>query len=351
MRRPFFFFYMLLTLVLAAFHASSETAEFDCGRYGVRFTYNRTTLPGDAVFVRAELTTGDTFLRESFMRTKGSARIEKAGAEFYEVSPPVYEIPLFGKNGGGSPGIPGRQDFNFNSMNPLGQEKTEFLMAGIPLSSFLKAGRYTCLVSLSPFGGKAESFELPVEVRAKEFVSETIPLNSRNTSIRTNDSDERWRQIEKLNKILGTRNEKAVYDLGPYTAPTPATRRTSFFADRRVYAYSNGTKATSLHYGIDYGVPTGSEVRACARGRVVLAETRITTGWSTVIEHLPGLYSLYYHQSELKVKEGDIVERGQLIGLSGATGLATGPHLHWEMRLNMEAVSPDFFLGDFTFEQ
>ena len=82
-----------------------------------------------------------------------------------------------------------------------------------------------------------------------------------------------------------------------------------------------------------------------------MAETRITTGWSTVIEHLPGLYSLYYHQSKVNVKVGDIVKKGDLIGYSGATGLATGPHLHWEMRLNMEAVSPDFFLGDFTFEQ
>ncbi|MEE0353111.1 MAG: M23 family metallopeptidase, partial [Treponema sp.] len=74
-----------------------------------------------------------------------------------------------------------------------------------------------------------------------------------------------------------------------------------------------------------------------------------TTGWSVVIEHLPGLYSLYYHMSQLKVKEGDIVKPGQVIGFSGSTGLATGPHLHWEMRLNMEAVNPDFFTGDFAF--
>ena len=52
----------------------------------------------------------------------------------------------------------------------------------------------------------------------------------------------------------------------------------------------------------------------------------------------------------LNVKEGDIVKQGDLVGLSGATGLATGPHLHWEMRLNMQAVSPDFFVNDFTFD-
>ena len=157
-------------------------------------------------------------------------------------------------------------------------------------------------------------------------------------------------QINKLNGILGTINPAAVYQTERFMAPTSATRRTSFFADRRVYKYTNGKSSTSLHYGIDYGVPTGTQVNACAAGKVVLAETRVTTGWSVVIEHLPGLYSLYYHMSELKVKEGDMVKPGDLIGLSGATGLATGPHLHWEMRLNSEAVSPDAFVdSDFAF--
>ena len=80
-----------------------------------------------------------------------------------------------------------------------------------------------------------------------------------------------------------------------------------------------------------------------------MAENRISTGWSVCVEHLPGLYSLYYHMSELKVEVGQMVDKGDLLGLSGATGLATGPHLHWEVRLNMEAISPDFMLEDFSF--
>ena len=80
-----------------------------------------------------------------------------------------------------------------------------------------------------------------------------------------------------------------------------------------------------------------------------MAEDRISTGWSVCVEHLPGLYSLYYHMSELKVEVGQMVDTGDLLGLSGATGLATGPHLHWEVRLNMEAISPDFMTSDFAF--
>ena len=77
-----------------------------------------------------------------------------------------------------------------------------------------------------------------------------------------------------------------------------------------------------------------------------MAENRISTGWSVVIEHLPGVYSLYYHMDSLTVEKGDMVKRGTLIGYSGATGLATGPHLHWEVRVNGNAVNPDFFVSD-----
>ena len=106
-----------------------------------------------------------------------------------------------------------------------------------------------------------------------------------------------------------------------------------------------------MHYGVDYGVPEGTLVTSCGDGKVVLAENRISTGWSVVVEHAPGLYSLYYHMSVLSVKDGQMVKQGEKLGLSGSTGLATGPHLHWEVRLNMCAVSPDFFTNDFAYLQ
>ena len=140
-----------------------------------------------------------------------------------------------------------------------------------------------------------------------------------------------------------------MYTLKPFTLPVDSKRITSGFGDRRVFEYPDKKTSTSLHYGIDYGVPTGTPVHACAEGKVMLAENRISTGWSVVIEHLPGLYSLYYHMDSLGVQEGQYVKQGERLGLSGATGLATGPHLHWEVRLNMEAVNPEFFLTDFAF--
>lgn len=225
---------------------------------------------------------------------------------------------------------------------------TDDLFVLLPSSSYLEAGDYLLNVDFSAFCNEPKSFCVKIKCLPKEFISETIPLGPRNTEIKTDASPKRNDQIKRLNKILETTNSDSIYAFEAYSAPTPSTRRTSFFADRRTFTYSTGGSTTNLHYGIDYGIKTGNEVRACARGKVVMAEDRISTGWSICIEHLPGLYSLYYHMSELKVKVGDLVEEQQLVGLSGATGLATGPHLHWEMRLYMEAVNPDYFVTDFT---
>jgi murein DD-endopeptidase MepM/ murein hydrolase activator NlpD len=84
---------------------------------------------------------------------------------------------------------------------------------------------------------------------------------------------------------------------------------------------------------------------ASGRGRVVLARERLLTGNSVILEHLPGVYSLYYHLDSMAVNEGEIVETGQVLGRSGATGLATGPHLHWEIRVSGENADPDAFLS------
>jgi murein DD-endopeptidase MepM/ murein hydrolase activator NlpD len=78
---------------------------------------------------------------------------------------------------------------------------------------------------------------------------------------------------------------------------------------------------------------------------VVLAKERIITGNSVVIEHLPGVFSLYYHLQDIEVQEGQRLFQGQRIGTVGMTGLATGPHLHWELRVSGVAVDPDFFVG------
>ena len=184
--------------------------------------------------------------------------------------------------------------------------------------------------------------ELALEITERSFVTEEIPPNQANTDIRTQEDPQKPREAELLWSIL-SRGGTDIYSLGPFIPPLSSTRRTSFFGDRRVFIYTGGGRDRSIHGGVDYGVPTGTPVWACADGRVVLARSRIVTGNSVVIEHLPGVYSLYYHLDSIAVSEGQILRAGETLGQSGATGLATGPHLHWEIRVAGENTDPDAF--------
>ena len=185
--------------------------------------------------------------------------------------------------------------------------------------------------------------DLPFMIGSREFISEVIHLDQANTELRTVEDQQKTAESELLWAIL-SRTGTEIYTQSSFLAPVSSTRRTSFYGDRRVYRYSDGSSDTTIHAGIDYGVPTGTEVRSCAAGRVVLARSRIVTGNSVVLEHLPGLYSLYYHMENITIQEGSVVEAGALLGLSGSTGLATGPHLHWEIRVSGEYADPDAFL-------
>jgi murein DD-endopeptidase MepM/ murein hydrolase activator NlpD len=185
--------------------------------------------------------------------------------------------------------------------------------------------------------------EIAVTIRARDFIAEVIPLNPANTTLRTTPDPQKKAESERLWAILSTTGTE-VWTFEPFITPVSAkTRRSSFFGDRRVYEYSNGKSDTTVHAGIDYAVPRGTIVAACARGKVILARPRVLTGNSIVLEHLPGVYSVYYHLDRLDIQEGSIVEAGAPIGLSGSTGLSTGPHLHWEIRASTENADPDAF--------
>ncbi|MBP5251007.1 MAG: M23 family metallopeptidase [Treponema sp.] len=307
---------------------SAREAAFYDSDYEISLKYNDVSQPGDAVFAKMR------FLRPS----KSSVPKEQFSGISAQMELYLGEKLL--------------DRVSFYQLPEECSKKETVLLAGLPLSSWWKKDDgYKIKIIYTVPSRTAMEFTLPFNLKDKEFVTETLELDTRNTSIKTDTSAKRMEQIDRLNAVLKKITPASVYQTKPFTPPTPATRRTSFFADRRTYAYTNGKSSTNLHYGIDYGIPEGSEVKACAKGRVVLAEDRISTGWSVVIEHLPGLYSLYYHMSKMDVKPGDIIQQGQKIGESGATGLATGPHLHWEIRLNMSAVSPDFFTGDFAFSK
>jgi len=333
MHKRFFYGFIIYIAYIAAAApqlSAVETVLFQEQAYSGSITYNEKAQPGDAVFARLSIKLAPTV-------RNGALQNPAAVLQLFNGKKSIASAQFFLTNPKGS-----------NLQNSTAG--TVDMLVGIPLSTWLSGkDAYSLKVIISATRGQEKDVPLPFAIQEKQFVSERIPLDARNTGIRKDTSPERIAQIEKLNNILATVTPQDVYTLEPFTLPVESKRITSGFGDRRVFIYTDKQTSTSLHYGIDYGVPTGTPVYACAAGKVMLAESRISTGWSVVIEHLPGLYSLYYHLDSLNVHEGQYVKQGEKLGRSGATGLATGPHLHWEIRLNMEAVNPEFFLKDFSF--
>lgn len=193
-------------------------------------------------------------------------------------------------------------------------------------------------------GDKGILGELAITIDARNFISEEIALDQANTAIVSQPDPQKTAEAEQLWAILN-RTGTEIYASGLFVPPVTSTRRTSFFGDRRVFRYVSGGSSTSIHAGVDYGVPKGTPVTACAAGKVVFAKFRIVTGNSVILEHLPGVYSLYYHLDKIEAVPGDMVKTGTLLGLSGSTGLSTGPHLHWEIRVAGENTDPDAFVA------
>ena len=122
---------------------------------------------------------------------------------------------------------------------------------------------------------------------------------------------------------------------GKFAEPAAAAI-SDVFGSQRIF---NG-KTSSPHLGLDFRVPSGTPVEAMNEGTVLLARPLYFEGNFVVLDHGQGLLTLYLHLSEFKVKEGDHVKRGQVIGLSGGTGRATGPHLHVAVRWQGTYLDP-----------
>ncbi len=110
----------------------------------------------------------------------------------------------------------------------------------------------------------------------------------------------------------------------------------SAFGRRSVF---NG-EARSPHAGADFLSPAGRPVKAPSAGRVVAARDLFFTGNTIILDHGLGVFSTFAHLSRLDVAEGAMVEPGQILGVVGATGRVTGPHLHWGLRVNSARVDP-----------
>jgi hypothetical protein len=212
------------------------------------------------------------------------------------------------------------------------------------LSTTLDGGSYRLVAEGLDEYLHLHRFTRRLHIAAKDFTLQQIPLNREMTALMTETDPKKVQEARNLAALLDRFDPDALYHGGAFVLPVKKDQRSSGFGDRRRYNYVGGDSQSSIHRGIDFNLSAGTTVLAPGAGNVVFAGSRIMTGLTIVIEHLPGLYSLYYHLSEMGAEEGEMVSAGQQIGMIGSTGLSTGPHLHWEVRVAGVAVDPEAFV-------
>jgi murein DD-endopeptidase MepM/ murein hydrolase activator NlpD len=199
-----------------------------------------------------------------------------------------------------------------------------YTLAGVPVET--RPGTYELKLTETLASGKTLELTRKIKIARANYAKITVRVAKQFTEpnpdqLRQIDADKAVKQ-----KTFATETPGRLWQ-GPFIAPASAPV-SGVFGTARVF----NQEVQSRHLGLDYGVPAGTPVHAINRGTVILARQLYFEGGLVVIDHGQGLFSLYLHLSDFRVKEGDQVDTGQLIAMSGGSGRATGPHLHLAIR-------------------
>ena len=184
--------------------------------------------------------------------------------------------------------------------------------------------------------------ELHIPISDFAYEEQHIEIKeTRKVNPQKNDMDRIGMEYGKMTPVYKSHSEALTPDWADMIRPAQGPYSSAFGLKR----FFNG-QARKPHSGIDIAAPEGAPIIAPAGGKVVLTGDFFFNGNSVFIDHGQGLISMMCHMSRIDVKEGDILNQGDLIGAVGKTGRATGPHLHWTLSLNNARVNPKLFLTE-----
>ncbi len=175
-------------------------------------------------------------------------------------------------------------------------------------------------------------------LRAKSFPQQELKVEGKYVDPPKAAQERIARDNAKLGKVYALRSPVPPPE-GAWVRPVPG-EPTGVFGARRVF---NGQKRKP-HSGLDLRAPTGTPVMSSGPGTVALAADLYFSGNTVIVDHGGGMFTIYAHLSSMSVKEGDAVQAGERVGLSGATGRVTGPHLHWGGKVGSRIFDPTSLL-------
>ena len=180
------------------------------------------------------------------------------------------------------------------------------------------------------------NYELDVKTYVFKEIHFTVSASVSSSTVGNNDAVTQYREtIYPLYETFETEE----YWEGNFINPVEGARISSTFGEMR---FVNNAKTPSRHAGIDYAIKCGTEVLASNAGKVEYAGFLTMIGNTIVIDHGLGLKTFYEHMEDITITQGDMVEKGQLIGHVGTTGYSTGCHLHFQAMVKNQSINPEF---------
>lgn len=226
---------------------------------------------------------------------------------------------------------------------PLPQTSASFSCRGNPVKYVNRQGKGYAYVmesyfsDLTSYSCKVETqgvtfYEIKFNVKEREYPAEQLKVDPKKIALSPKDQKRVYEEQLVLNKIYASSVPDFLYSEA-FQQPLKS-HVTSIYGTKRVY----NKKKKGQHLGIDYRAAIGDKVPSANAGKIVFAGDLFYTGWTVIIDHGLDIFTVYGHLSKTLVKEGQIIKRGDVIGLSGNTGRTSGPHLHWGTKVQGQYI-------------
>ena len=198
----------------------------------------------------------------------------------------------------------------------------------------MNAGDHPANVSFHYSDGRAEIRNEVIHVLEKSFPITRLTVEPRFVELSPENLERANRESRRLGAVFRKVTSEIYWDTA-FEVPI-AGGEGSNFGHRRVF----NDQPRNPHSGADISATQGTPVRSSNRGKVVVTGDFFFNGNTVILDHGLGIYSVYLHLFRIDVEEGDMVDKGDTVGLVGATGRVTGPHLHWGFRIQNARIDP-----------
>jgi len=219
--------------------------------------------------------------------------------------------------------------FDGRVLSFISQYNAAWAVAGVAVSA--PPGTYAIPLAVVDDLGMEVATTVSVVVADEDFPSEELTIPEDRLDLL--DPQASREEVERVAALFSTTTPAPLWQ-GAFAWPHVGKISSEFGMSRDYNGHRSGA-----HGGVDISGDEGAPVVAAADGRVALADSLRVRGNAVILDHGLGVYSGYYHLSEIRVQEGQMVTQGETIGLLGNTGLSTGAHLHWEMSVGGVLVS------------